>query len=84
VGTSSADSMLSIYKSPCCLVSRPQFDFHVVRESNVVIGKTTTGNSIYRPGNAIDSDLTAMAASDQTNTDKWLTINLDLIIDLFN
>ena len=68
--------LVSFYRFQCCSVDKPQFDFLVVRESNVAIGKTATINSNYSPGNAIDGDLTTVTGSGQTDSDKWLTIDL--------
>ena len=54
----------------------PQFDFLVVGESNVAIGKTATINSNWRPESAIDGNLTTVTGSYQTDSGKWLTIDL--------
>ena len=50
----------------------------------MAIGKTATINSNYspgyfrrwNPGHAIDGDFTTVASSGQTDSDKWLTIDL--------
>jgi len=68
--------MFSFCRFLCSSVYGSQCNFLVVGESNVAIGKTATGNFRWYPEDAIDGDLTTVAASGQTGYDKWLTIDL--------